>query len=1361
MESFMDNFRERSEVEREWLQELFVFVRDNLFPVLGPTTGSVSPEQLSLAMIRRVERAVGSSSARSLPLSYRLISVAELVTWQRTPCCSNLTWSTAQHREWVREAEQALPNHKALPRASLLLIGCLSDGCDPERSCDGAWRVRDATGTVHCELLSPSPLWLGLPVLFPCWNYIPQPALGKDQEVEERGYLELVGCPLALTSVPEMTFNPAEVNLKRAVGVREAAELIQHRVRGLRVKVYGEVSGVYPLLNIAGKSLFCLRLREGRHTLPLLVTEPCCLWWQQCVCVGGSVCVSGLRVCALQGWSGNRVLCATSQSSLTLLPDTLIQDLSDPPTLDKHTPDPDPVGLDPPLSDCSSTGCPLPERRGAGPDPDPVGLDPPLSDCSSTGCPLPERRGAGPDPDPVGIDPTLSDCSSTGCPLPERGPDPDPSPILRPKLSKAISYKGVLTSVLSAAAGLYVIDGKVGLCLAYQPLQRRGLRPGAEIELHDVHFLYRPSPHFHPCMLCVCLHSSLRVTSFSRLGSEVDRPSDAPLPWLLLERNLGVSQYLWLCHCCRALRDRLVPRWVKEECVYVVARRLFECVVTSEKGGGRRDIYREMLQEPHHCPLTEYSVSSPVCEYVSVSDCVCVMEKECWSSLSLSSLLPACGSSLTQAELNPSIAWSVGLSLGQDIQPRPLLLVGVLELPGTHTLRLRDQTGAVTCVAVETGDDDSGGQRAANNTAWIGCLVCVQRFTMVMERFVQSEFPSYRHLDQDSYITHKHCRVYIQLCLNDLQILSPSAAMASLLLRENIRTTQGGERVEGGEREEMSETERERREKGGEEREERRDDVSERKKRSREEERIEEKKEEREGGAKRARQNHTENETCSQPGGGASLPGDRPCISVVMCVEGKEGVAWRNEGIACEGEEAGLSLCFSVRADLIGQIQRWGRDPRNCPLQERETDGQTRTVELLFVRSSVRWFPLIQAGSFYRLIAPNTQDPSVLIGCRVAGRSGVVLHTNPSLLVRSDWRIHTLTHPLLTTPYSQFVSQKVMSVAEVLDCSSGVDLVSFHGVISQRITLQRGTTTHTPTQRGTTTHTPAQRDVEAGLSVRLTVCVEPRGRSLQVYLDLSLTPYPPGLVPGNTVQFTSFQRRLSRVGGVYCRSVPVSCLTIMALGKTDTQSCDSPPPMILLGVWALAGAEQCILGRVRGHVVCVLYLQLQWTCSLCGSIYTQERCTRSQPPCNSTSAVFQAEAKAAVEDGSGEAHIWFSCPVISGLLGLAMPQWEGLQRSLRVRGHLRVYTRGRSLVCDVDADDPLLQYLSCVCSSSTVCRPLTLICTLHTRSHTPAARREDSSQLKRFTRGDREFVTRMPPPLQLTCTHILEERERD
>ena len=82
-----------------------------------------------------------------------------------------------------------------------------------------------------------------------------------------------------------------------------------------------------------------------------------------------------------------------------------------------------------------------------------------------------------------------------------------------------------MTSVLSEGAGLYVIDGKVGLCLAYQPLGRRGLRPGAEIELSGVHFLYRPSPASLPSMLCVCLRSSLRITAFSRLVPD-DPPSN-------------------------------------------------------------------------------------------------------------------------------------------------------------------------------------------------------------------------------------------------------------------------------------------------------------------------------------------------------------------------------------------------------------------------------------------------------------------------------------------------------------------------------------------------------------------------------------------------------------------------------------------------------------------------------------------------------------------------------------------------------------------------------------------------------------------------------------------------------------------
>lgn len=40
-----------------------------------------------------------------------------------------------------------------------------------------------------------------------------------------------------------------------------------------------------------------------------------------------------------------------------------------------------------------------------------------------------------------------------------------------------------MTEVVSAGAGLYVMDGKVGLCLAYQPPLRRELRAGDSVQV--------------------------------------------------------------------------------------------------------------------------------------------------------------------------------------------------------------------------------------------------------------------------------------------------------------------------------------------------------------------------------------------------------------------------------------------------------------------------------------------------------------------------------------------------------------------------------------------------------------------------------------------------------------------------------------------------------------------------------------------------------------------------------------------------------------------------------------------------------------------------------------------------------------
>nr|XP_019963863.1 PREDICTED: CST complex subunit CTC1-like [Paralichthys olivaceus] len=141
------------------------------------------------------------------------------------------------------------------------------------------------------------------------------------------------------------------------------------------------------------------------------------------------------------------------------------------------------------------------------------------------------------------------------------------------------------------------------------------------------------------------------------------------------------------------------------------------------------------------------------------------------------------------------------------------------------------------------------------------------------------------------------------------------------------------------------------------------------------------------------------------------------------------------------------------------------------------------------------------------------------------------------------------------------------------------------------------------------------------------------------------------------------------------------------------------------------------------------------------TLMPEQSCSSSQ--CRSTSSVFQSKAKLVIDDGTGEAHIWFSGALVRPLLGLDDSQWEGLQRALRVKGHIRVYPRARSVVCD--DDDPLLHFLSAVCSSD-VCRPLSVTCRKH-NSQRP-------EETRRFSRGDRDFMTRMTPPLQLTCLTV-------
>ncbi|XP_023117926.1 CST complex subunit CTC1 isoform X1 [Amphiprion ocellaris] len=1290
LQRLLELLKPGSEAESTWIKALFTFITEHLSPVTcgpsppaadGSDTGELSVFQLSVSVVQQIQERM--CVAHSLPVSYRLLSVSELVSQQHLACVSNLSWSTNQQRAWAREAELSVPGQRALPKVNLLLIGCLREGRG------GEWRLTDSSGSVRCECLSPSPLWLNRPVFLPHWNYIPQNASGQD---EAGGCVELIGPPVLLCPGPEQGL-AASVGavLINALGVREAAGLLLHRVRGRRLAVWGQVGSVCPLLVVAGTTFFCFTLTDQSQSVPVLVKDSSRLCWSQCVHVGQSVCVTALRVCVLRGWRGNNILCVTERSELhtdytpthtDYTPTHAHTDYT--PTHTDYTPTHTHTDYTPTHTDCTPTHTdytPTHTQEHTHTDYTPTHTQ---EHTHTDYTPTHTQEHT-----PAGMDTPLLMMSHSDDDSEEAEPSVQSG--VRMKQSRVISYQGTVTEVVSEGAGLYVIDGKVGLCVAYQPTVRRKLRAGDQVELHHVHFLFRPCPDFPPSMLCCCLRSSLKVTTFSRLGwaGPVLRcPGDGALPRLLLQGHRGVSEYLWACHLSSQLTHSLVPGVLKQQCVCLLSWRLME-TLWGRGGQRRRDIYSEMLDEPHTCPLTQYTVDSAVPQYISISELCQSLQLDSWSSVSLRSLLPPDGQSLSSSEIDAALSWScrtLSSYSGDSLRRRPLLLVGVLDFPSQmselkQTLQLRDATGGVACVATETSEDDSGGQRASYNTAWIGCLVCVRQFTMVTERFLQSDFPSYQHLDQEKFITDRQTRVYLQFSLDHLHILSPSVAMVTHL-------RQKGEESAG--------------------------DVT-----AEEEKTADGKRKREETGSSLSASSVTM--TTSSVAGSP-----RPCVSMVIRVEQKEGVAWRNTGAETK-EEAGLTLCFSARAAVIGPVVRWGRDPKNEPMtaREAEREGEDKVV-LVFSGASARWFPVLHPGCFYRLIAVHTQDPSVLISSGISGQSGVELHTDSTLQVTSDWRFHTLTRPQLLHTCRQVLSSMVLSVSEVLDSRS--EVVCFQGLVSERISVRDRTSHygHTGEHSG----------------VRLTLC-DQSGRSLHVYLDLSHTPYPPGLLPGNTLLLSAVQRRQSRTGSVYCRFLPVSSITVISQGETSLAPPPPPAPIMHLGPWALSSEQRCIVGQVKGHVVCFLFLQLQWSCSLCGSVYTQSCCSLQ---CRSTSSIFQSKAKLVIDDGTGEAHVWFSGALVRSLLGLADSQWEGLQRALRVKGHIRVYPRGRSLVCDGDSDDSLFNFLMCACSSDVICQPISLTCRKHTYLRT--------QEVRRFSRADRDFVTTLLRPLQLTCQHL-------
>ncbi|KAJ7404512.1 CST complex subunit CTC1 isoform X4 [Willisornis vidua] len=510
------------------------------------------------------------------------------------------------------------------------------------------------------------------------------------------------------------------------------------------------------------------------------------------------------------------------------------------------------------------------------------------------------------------------------------------------KESKIISYVGFVTKILNVQAGLFLLDNQVCLCLAYQPMLKsaRGLRPGACVELIDVHLLQKPLVSFPFVVLGACLSSTVVLKSFSRLSTLYQPPASSGnlCLQLLFRYNLGMPLYLWLVSLLEMFEERFSFFFGRRRLLSSTHQNpgaaekflvpLLEAMVPDREEA--RDIYKEILSKVHQCPLQKYSPLNPPCQALSLSAVCHVAEQKSWESFSPSQLLsPTEAQHMGTQELNRRLAWSYCTLSAGSFQPR-LVVLGVLRVSSrSSSLQLQDKTGTLPCVI-----SHKDGSPFAH-TALLGSLLQVENYQLVVERFLQTDFPSWEHLENPEHVRMKKISVYLQFYFEDAKVLHAAEGQIQKGLRSG-NSSSLGKKKDGSITLELETPE-----------------------------------------AKMLKLEDPKPDTHRDENcqGGQSSTGTTSCVSHLFLVTQKEGLMLRNYQLPREGQE--LQRSFQTTVLWLGKPQMWShpREIRNLPeLEESGCDQEEGTTQrealLLFMGKSLRWFPFLHQDGLYRFIVP-------------------------------------------------------------------------------------------------------------------------------------------------------------------------------------------------------------------------------------------------------------------------------------------------------------------------------------------------------------------------------------------------------
>uniref|UniRef100_H9GHQ1 CST complex subunit CTC1 n=1 Tax=Anolis carolinensis TaxID=28377 RepID=H9GHQ1_ANOCA len=626
-----------------------------------------------------------------------LISISDLQSQQREPCCSLLTWSSEKFNKWVHENEGLLPNQRVLQQMHLILFGYLTNERpgEKDRQADGSLYVQDNTGILPCELLHFKLDWLGCLLLFPSWAFIPQ----REQ------YVEILEDPIPVIPGPEKTITIVPVFYPGS-----AAQLLNDRPRCKqqgKLNVAGELIRLSNILHMHHKTFFFLFLKcfHSASCVPILVQKPSHLVWRHVLQLGHRYILTDLKISCLKTSEIN-IFITSSSSNLQLY---CVEHMKEQ-FLDNAT-----------------------ERNLA------------VSISSMTSA-LPNAI----------LDIKEKDKIAVPC-----------------RKTRMMSYTGTITHVLNAQAGLFELDSKFILCLAYQQLLNfgRGLRPGACIQLQDAH-LVQDAVAISPSILGTCLHSTVVLKSFSAYST-----LHQPITYfknvyiqLLLRYNISLPFYRWVVMCLSFEKKDYHISWFSYfiPCQQAVsAAKKFIVPVLESLGLSRkqeRNVHLEILTEPHSCPIEQNASLEPPCQIPPFSVLYRMIEKHYWESFSPLHQLSSTSEHHNTQELNHKLDWSYCNFSPESFHP-PIVLLGVLECSRRGYLKLQDRYKALPCVIFHKDG------RPFAETSLLGCLLQVKIFQFIVEQFHQCNVSSCQQLETHTHVKNKKTRIYVQFFFEDAKII--------------------------------------------------------------------------------------------------------------------------------------------------------------------------------------------------------------------------------------------------------------------------------------------------------------------------------------------------------------------------------------------------------------------------------------------------------------------------------------------------------------------------------------------------------------------------------------------------------------